>query len=176
MSLEDIMRGITDDKNGTDTNQGDGNHQDGGDGNQANQGQNDTHEGEKKEKTFTQDEVNEIISKRLAKQKDSLLRSIEDGQRSEELDERERKITERELKADAAVKLSEAGLPHSIASLLKYDSKESYEESYKEVTEIFRAVIGEDRKTRARQSTPREGMGGSRGGSDPIRSAFNGKR
>lgn len=171
MSLEDIMKDITGDNNGTDTNQG------GSDDAQANQENNDgTHEGEKKEKTFTQDEVNEIISKRLAKQKDSLMRSIEDGQRSEELDERERKITERELKADAAVKLSEAGLPHSIASLLKYDSKESYEESYKEVTEIFRAAIGEDRKTRARQSTPREGMGGSRGGSDPIRSAFNGKR
>ena len=169
MSLEDIMKDITDDNNGTETNQGDGA--------QANQGNNDTHEGEKKEKTFTQDEVNEIISKRLAKQKDSLMRSIEDGNRTDELDERERKITERELKADAAVKLSEAGLPHSIASLLKYDSKESYEESYKEVTEVFRAVIGEDRKTRARQSTPREGMGGSRsGGSDPIRSAFNGKR
>ena len=170
MSLEDIMKNITDDNNGTDTNQGDGS------GAQANQGNDDTHEGEKKEKTFTQDEVNEIISKRLAKQKDSLMRSIEDGQRSEELDERERKITERELKADAAVKLSEAGLPHNIASLLKYDSKESYEESYKEVTEIFRAAIGEDRKTRARQSPPIEGTGGSRGGSDPIRSAFNGKR
>lgn len=168
MSLEDIMKDITDDNNGTDANQGDGA--------QANQGNDETHEGEKKEKTFTQDEVNEIISKRLAKQKDSLLRSIEDGQRSEELDERERKITERELKADAAVKLSEAGLPHNIASLLKYDSKESYEESYKEVTEIFRAAIGEDRKTRARQSPPIEGTGGSRGGSDPIRSAFNGKR
>lgn len=168
MSLEDIMKDITDDNNGTETNQGDGA--------QGDQENNETHEGEKKEKTFTQDEVNEIISKRLAKQKDSLMRSIEDGQRSEELDERERKITERELKADAAVKLSEAGLPHSISSLLKYDSKESYEESYKEVTEIFRAAIGEDRKTRARQSTPREGMGGSRGDSDPIRSAFNGKR
>lgn len=168
MSLEDIMNGITDDKNGTDTNQGDGA--------QGSQEKNDTHEGEKKEKTFTQDEVNEIISKRLAKQKESLLRSIQDGNRTDELDERERKITERELKADAAVKLSEAGLPHSIASLLKYDSKESYEESYKEVTEVFRAVIGEDRKTRARQSPPIEGMGGSRGGSDPIRSAFNGKR
>ena len=168
MSLEDIMKGITDDNNGTDTNQGDGA--------QANQGNDETHEGEKKEKTFTQDEVNEIISKRLAKQKDSLMRSIEDGQRSEELDERDRKITERELKADAAVKLSEAGLPHSIASLLKYDSKESYEESYNEVTEIFRAAIGEDRKTRARQSPPIEGTGGRRGGSDPIRSAFNGNR
>lgn len=168
MSLEDIMNDITDDNNGTDTNQGNGA--------QANQENNDTHEGEKKEKTFTQDEVNEIISKRLAKQKESLLRSIQDGNRTDELDERERKITERELKADAAVKLSEAGLPHSIASLLKYDSKESYEESYKEVTEVFRAVIGEDRKTRARQSPPIEGTGGSRGGSDPIRSAFNGKR
>ena len=168
MSLEDIMNGIKDDKNGTDTNQGGGA--------QGSQEKNDTHEGGKKEKTFTQDEVNEIISKRLAKQKESLLRSIQDGQRTDELDERERKITERELKADAAVKLSEAGLPHSIASLLKYDSKESYEESYKEVTEVFRAVIGEDRKTRARQSPPIEGTGGSRGGSDPIRSAFNGKR
>lgn len=168
MSLEDIMKDITDNKEGTDTNQSDGA--------QANQEKkDDTHEGEKKGKTFTQDEVNEIISKRLAKQKESLLKSIEDGQRSEELDERERKITERELKADAAVKLSEAGLPHSISSLLKYDSKESYEESYKEVTEIFRAAIGEDRKARARQSPPIEGMGGSRGG-DPIRSAFNGKR
>lgn len=168
MSLEDIMKDITDDNNGTDTNQSDGA--------QANQENNDTHEGEKKEKTFTQDEVNEIISKRLAKQKDSLLRSIEDGQRSEELDERERKITERELRADAAVKLAEDGLPHNLSSLLNYENKKSYEKSYEEVTEIFRAAIGEDRKTRARQSPPIEGTGGSRGGSDPIRSAFNGKR
>ena len=46
MSLEDIMKNITDDNNGTDTNQGDGA--------QANQGNDETHEGEKKEKTFTQ--------------------------------------------------------------------------------------------------------------------------
>lgn len=171
MSLEDIIKDITDDNDeGTDTNQGDGS------GAQANQGNDDTHEGEKKEKTFTQDEVNEIIRKRLAKQKESLMRSIEDGQRSEELDERERKIIERELKADAAVKLAEDGLPHNLSSLLNYENKKSYEKSYEEVTGIFRAAIGEDRKTRARQSVPIEGMGGSRGGSDPIRSAFNGKR
>ena len=52
MSLEEFVKNLKNNE-GTDTNQGDGA--------QANQGNDETHEGEKKEKTFTQDEVNEII-------------------------------------------------------------------------------------------------------------------
>lgn len=167
MSLEDIMKDITDgNKSGTDS---DGKNQDG------NTRSHKDGEEKKEEKTFTQDEVNEIVSKRLAKQKDSLLKSIEDGQRGQELDERERKLNERELKADVIDRLTAEGLSQSLAPLISCDSREACDESYKQVTEIFRAVIGEERKTRARQSTPMEGAGGNRG-SDPIRSAFNGKR
>ena len=56
-------------------------------------------------KTFTQDEVNEIVQKRLAKQKESLLKTFENAQQLGDLEERERNITMRELKAETIERL-----------------------------------------------------------------------
>lgn len=55
-----------------------------------------------KEKTFTQDEVNKIVSERLARDK---------GKNSAELEKREHELEQRELAMTAREKLAERGLP-----------------------------------------------------------------
>lgn len=148
-----------------------------GDESKQGQGNNTTQQGDdnKKSKTFTQEEVNDIVSKRLAKQKESLLKSIETAQHSDELDEREKKITERELKAETMIRLTEEGLPKEVAELLNYENKENWEESYKTTTAAIRSIISNERRVNARQATPHEGTGGYRSG-DEVARAFNGKR
>lgn len=68
------------------------------------------------EKTFTQEQVNAIVGKRLAEAKasnESLLNKRED-----ELNQREMQIKAKEL-------LAERGLPKELASVMRYDDEES---------------------------------------------------
>ena len=70
---------------------------------------------EQQGKTFTQDELNAIIGKRLAEQKQ---------QYEAELVEREQELTKREMNMKAAELLAERGLPKTLAGVLKYDTEE----------------------------------------------------
>lgn len=74
------------------------------------------------EKTFTQEEVNEIIKKRLAREKNGAddeynhkLAAVE--QKEQELDRREISIKAKEL-------LSDKGLPKELADILRYDNED----------------------------------------------------
>ncbi len=69
-------------------------------------------------RTFTQEEVNRIVSERLSRDRDK---------RAAELDEREKAIKVRELAVIAAEKLAAAGLPKELNAVLKYDDEESLE-------------------------------------------------
>lgn len=150
MSLEDIMKNITDDNNeGTDTNQGDGS------GAQANQGNDDTHEGEKKEKTFTQDEVNEIISKRLARAKNG----TEQEAREQELQRRENALYIREQTASGK-------LPKEVADKLNEADRKAVDL----VMEILDPYI---KKSNEPILNPVRSVGsGNSGDNDPIRAAM----
>ena len=128
---------------------------------------------EQTEKLFTQDEVNKIVQKRLAKQNESFIKNFQNAQKMDELEEREKNITMRELKADTAEKLAAAGLPADLAKLVNYENKEACEESLKNVCDVFNASLGEALKISARQETPKEGYSGS---SDPLAAAFGVKR
>lgn len=68
------------------------------------------------ERTFTQDQVNAIIGKRLAEQKQQL--EAEFVQKEKELNKREISIKAKEL-------LAEKGLPKGLADVLRYDDEES---------------------------------------------------
>lgn len=68
------------------------------------------------EKTFTQEQVNAIVSKRLAEAKASNESAL--NKREEELNQREMQIRAKEL-------LSERGLPKSLADVLKYSDEKS---------------------------------------------------
>ena len=70
---------------------------------------------EQQGKTFTQEELNAIIGKRLAEQKQ---------QYEAELAEREQELTKREMNMKAAELLAERGLPKTLAGVLKYDTEE----------------------------------------------------
>lgn len=67
------------------------------------------------EKTFTQDELNAIIGKRLSEQKQ---------QQEAELTKREEELKKREMNLKANELLAEKGLPKTLAAVLKYDTEE----------------------------------------------------
>lgn len=71
-------------------------------------------------KTFTQEEVNRIVSDRLNRDRDK---------RSAELDEREKAVKARELAVIAVEKLTAAGLPKELAGVLKYDDEATLDEA-----------------------------------------------
>ena len=70
---------------------------------------------EQQEKTFTQEQVNAIVGKRLAEQKQQL--ESEFVKREQDLSRREMSLMAREL-------LKEKGLPENLAGILKYDNEE----------------------------------------------------
>lgn len=72
------------------------------------------------EKTFTQEQVNAIVGKRLAEAKASSESAL--NKREAELNQREMQIRAKEL-------LEERGLPKGLAKVLKYDDEESLKEA-----------------------------------------------
>lgn len=79
------------------------------------------------EKTFTQGEVNRIVSDRLARDRDK---------RTAELDEREKELKHRELAIAAREKLEEAGLNKELCKVLKYDDEAELDEAIKQLQSI----------------------------------------
>lgn len=73
-------------------------------------------------KTFTQEDVNRIVSERLARAKNAANGSGSD--REQELDRRERQL-------DARERLADAGIPKDLLPLVDLSSKENMENSIK---------------------------------------------
>lgn len=117
---------------------------------------------EKEGKTFSQAELDAIVAKRLAKaQKDidaKVAAAIAEGEkrgkmtaeeraeadrkaRQTEMEERERKIQTRELRASALETLAEKGLPKDLAESLNYADEEALEKSIAAVEKSFRAAV-----------------------------------
>lgn len=71
---------------------------------------------EQQEKTFTQEQVNAIVSKRLAEDRAS---------RTSEFDKREKELNQREMQIRAKELLSERGLPKNLADVLRYSDEKS---------------------------------------------------
>lgn len=70
---------------------------------------------QQQEKTFTQDQVNAIVGKRLAEQKATL--EADFVKREQELNKREMSIRAKEL-------LAERGLPKDLGDVLRYDTED----------------------------------------------------
>ena len=73
------------------------------------------------QKTFTQDEVEEIVKKRLARER----RKTEREQENDSGSDRDITLEERELRVMAREKLFNEGLPSSLADVLKYSDEKS---------------------------------------------------
>ena len=137
--------------------------------------QHEEHQEEQKSlRTFTEEEVNDIVRKRLNREREKLTKAFEEGTRESDLDERERNILKRELKADTLEKLAENNMPPGLAELVNYDSAEDCEKSLATVTKAFNAAVNQAVKAKARQSTPREAP--YYGNPDPVAGAFGIKR
>ena len=74
--------------------------------------------------TYSQQEVDAIIRKRLARER----RKYEREFSGDETD-REKALNARELKITAREKLVEAGMPSSLANVLRYEDEETLEEA-----------------------------------------------
>lgn len=113
-------------------------------------------------KTFTQDEVDTIIKGRLAKERKSWEKLIQDQQteaeklagmtekekksyqekkRESDLAEREAAITRRELMAQAKDSLADKGIPIGLAEVLNYTDAESCNASIEAVSSAFQQAV-----------------------------------
>lgn len=86
--------------------------------------------GEAEERTFTQEEVDEIVRKRLSRERKKT------GAEESTTTDRERALEERELHVMAREKLLEAGMPAKLADVLRYSDEKSLEEALEIIKDI----------------------------------------
>lgn len=135
---------------------------------------------EQEEKLFTQDELDAIVKKRLDRERKrmELLTSDSDTMR-QKLYEREKAITERELRADARERLMNEGLPTGFADAIDCSSADACDKALakiiKELSEISKKHTAEIFK--ANSYTPQANNHHFYSGpnNDPLREAFKPK-
>lgn len=103
----------------------------------------------KEEKTFTQEDVNNIVQERLAKERN---KSGEDSgdkgiKESTDLEQREKDLRTRELKFKAKELIVEHKVPEEVLDLLKYEDEETLTNSITKISEVFRTK-GRDKAQR----------------------------
>ena len=91
------------------------------------------------EKWFSQEEVNEIVKKRLARERDGQQGPAfgQAGRLAKELALREQEVLKRERKIQAKEELAAGGLPAEAAELLHYDSEEAFRDSFSAMQELL---------------------------------------
>lgn len=114
---------------------------------------------EQPEKKYTDADVDRIIAKRIAAERKRMQKLFEGEQQESELEIRERNVLRRELMADAKDALVDMGLPSSLAKIIDYTDKESFDKSFKEVTGIFGEAVTQGVKNKLRGSAPKVGTG-----------------
>lgn len=82
------------------------------------------------EKTFTQDEVDEIIRKRLARERKK------SGSGEDTRSDRERTLDERELHLMARERLFDEGLPSQLADVLKFTDEDTLDAALEVIKEL----------------------------------------
>lgn len=119
-------------------------------------------ESQEQTKTFTQDEVDNIIKGRLAKERKSWEKQLVDQQteaeklasmsekekkqyqeqkRAKDLEAREAAINRRELTAQAKEQLADKGLPVTLAEILNFSDAESCSKSIETVEKAFQSAV-----------------------------------
>ena len=125
------------------------------------------------EKTFTQDDVNRIVSDRLAKDR---------AKSSEEITKREQELLQREFRLNSRQKLIDKGYPESLLDALNCSSEEAFDKALETIDGLMKerlAVKEDDEKQRqleaqrAKPFTMPLNQSSYRTGADPIRKAMN---
>lgn len=114
------------------------------------------------QQTFTQEDVDRIVQGRLAKERRSWERQLEEQKteaeklasmsekekkeyqekkRIEDLDAREAAITRRELTAQAKVQLADEGIPTELAEILNFTDADSCKKSIETVKNAFQKAV-----------------------------------
>lgn len=148
---------FADDDSGNDS----GNDGQGNDGQNSNDQSNGVQTGQEP-KTFTQEELDKIVQGRIAKERKSWEKQLEDQKteaqkletmsdkekkkyqeekRIKELDDREAAITRRELTAQAKVQLADKGIPTELAEILNLTDAESCKKSIETVEKAFQTAV-----------------------------------
>lgn len=109
------------------------------------------------EKKYTDADVDKIIARKIAAERQRMQKLFMEEQQESELERRERDVLARELKADAMDALLADGMPSSLATLMDYSSKENYEKSYKDVVKVFQVALGNEFKKRLAGPAPKAG-------------------
>jgi hypothetical protein len=149
-------------------------------------------------KTFTQEELNAIIDKRLERErKDAQARidkAVTEAQKlakmsaderaeherqelQKKLSEREAEITKRELRAEAKSQLSDKGLPIELAEVLPYTDADTTNAALAAVEKVFRAAVEKGVTERLKGNAPKVSQPAPQTTSveDEIRKAVYGK-
>lgn len=113
------------------------------------------------EKTFTQDEVNRIVQERLSRNKS----------KNDELEEREKKIIQRELKADCKDILIEKNLPVELSELFNGYSEDELDK-FIDVIGKIEDKIKSSNENKMRGHKPNIGNTVEYNSNDPIKEAF----
>lgn len=116
---------------------------------------------DQQEKLFTQEDVEEILKKRLARERRRYGREAGDG---EENSDREKDLAEREMKLLAKEKLMEAGMPLGLADVLRYSDEKTLDNAIQVVKNLNQA--SQDKKAWGQR------MQSQRGGPDQFRQAM----
>lgn len=124
------------------------------------------------EKKYTDADLDRIIAKKIAAERKRISKLFNEEQQVSEIEQRERNVLLRELKADAKDSLIEQGLPSSLAGLLDYSDKETLERSITEVGTLFKEAVDKGVKDRLRGSTPRTGYSGIGSKEEALHKAF----
>lgn len=104
------------------------------------------------ESTFTQEQVNKIVSDRLAREK---------AKGEAALAEREQQLAQRELLLTAKEKLTESGLPVELVDALNVSSPETLEKALNTVKTVFDKHKAEARPRKISGARPAESLGGT---------------
>lgn len=138
---------------------------------QQQQTQQDPTPGAKGGRTFTQDDVNRIVSERLAHEREKLQASAKDT-------EREKALAAREARLDCREYLGTQGYPAALLDVLDSSDTDKFKAAVEKLVKAFPAITGTGSTPRkyvgwtpGSSSAPKDGSGGP----DPIRAAFKPK-
>lgn len=138
---------------------------------QQTQTQQDPTPGAKGGRTFTQDDVNRIVSERLAHEREKLQASAKDT-------EREKALAAREARLDCREYLGTQGYPAALLDVLDSSDTDKFKAAVEKLVKAFPAITGKSSPPRqyvgwtpGERSAPKDGSGGP----DPIRAAFKPK-
>lgn len=133
-------------------------------------------------KTFTQEELDKIVQGRIAKERKSWEKRLEDQKteaqkletmsdkekkkyqeekRIKELDDREAAITRRELTAQAKVQLADKGIPTELAEILNLTDAESCKKSIETVEKAFQTAVEKAVEEKIKGNAPIKKVPGS---------------